>query len=126
MLRNVAGDVGRIGIKKWMDITYKNYIRILGEFITAMITNTEWKLTLLKYADQVMDSFQKSGLTYSNDQIAKELGIDPEIVADIMKSSLSSWRRMDKDAKKKKYESELKHWKSQVPENIVVDLVNKL
>lgn len=125
---NVAhGDkVGRIGIKKWMDITYKNYIRILGEFITAMITNTEWKLTLLKYADQVMDSFQKSGLTYSNDQIAKELGIDPEIVADIMKSSLSSWRRMDKDAKKKKYESELKHWKSQVPENIVVDLVNKL
>jgi hypothetical protein len=125
---NVAhGDlVGKIGIRDWMDITYKNYIKILNEYISSQIKSYEWKLTLLKYADQVMDSFQKSGMTYTNDQIASELGIDIDIVADIMKSSLSSWRRMDKDAKRIKYEAELKHWRAQKPENIVIDLVNKL
>lgn len=125
---NVAeGDkVGRIGIKDWIDITYKNYIRILREFLKSEVEKYEWKLTLLKYSDQVMDTFQKSNLTYSNDEIATKLGIDVTIVSDIMKLSLASWRRMDKDAKKLKYEEQLAHWKSQVPEKIVIDLVHKL
>lgn len=125
---NVAhdGKVGMIGIRDWIHVTYTNYIKILKEYLKSNIKSIEWKLTLLEYADKVMDEFQKSGMKHGPDEIARILKIDRDIVSDIMKQSLNSWRRLDKDAKKKKLEAELIEWKAKVPEDIVLDLVNKL
>lgn len=125
---NVAheGKVGAIGIKDWVHITYTNYLKIMKCYFDDHIKDIEWKLLLLKYADQVMDEFQKSNLTAANSDMASTLGIDEEIVADIMKSSLSSWRRMDKEKREKDLNDKLKYWKSLVPENVVIDLINKL
>lgn len=125
---NIAdGDkAGRIGIRDWIDVTYKNYVQITKTRIHDEIEKIKWKLTLIQYADQVMDAFQKSGLTASNSDLAKSLKIDEEIVADIMKSSLASWRRMDKDKRVAKLTTDLNYWETQVPETTILNLINNL
>lgn len=120
------GKVGRISIKDWIDVTYKNYINILKDYITSNIGSIEWKLTLLKYADEVMEEFQKSGMKSGSDEISKALGINKDIVVDIMKQSLNSWRRVDKDSKSKKLNEELTYWKTIDPNKYVLDLLDKL
>lgn len=118
--------VGRISIKEWIDVTYKNYIKILKTFIQSNIDSINWKLTLIQYADDVMNEFQKSGMKMGSDEIAGILKIDKEIVSDIMKMSLNSWRRMDKEEKVNKLTAELNYWQTLDPDKYVLDLLSKL
>lgn len=125
---NVADgvNVGLISIKDWIDKTYKNYINILKTYISSNIDNINWKLTLIKYADEVMDLFQKSGMKDGPDEISAKLGIDHEIVADIMNQSLLYWRRLDKDKRVKDLNEKLNYWNKLDPNKYVLDLLAKL
>jgi DNA gyrase/topoisomerase IV subunit A len=125
---NVSDDdhVGMISIKEWIDVTFNNYLNILRTFIDSNIKNINWKLTLLQYADDVMNEFQKSGMKSGAEEISKAINVDLEIVKDIMKQSLNSWRRMDKDEKVKKLNGELDYWKKLDPKTYVLELLDKL
>lgn len=125
---NVAfGDkVGRVSIREWIRITMHNYLELFHKYIEDKVTRVEWAMKLLDNADIVMEVFQKSELSATDEEISKTTGIDLDIVKDIMKSSLSSWRRLDKTKKYSKLEEDLKYWKSVDPKKHTEQLIYNL
>jgi DNA gyrase/topoisomerase IV subunit A len=82
-----------IGLRDWIDITYKNYIRIYELHRKSEISALEYDIKVLTNFRSVADKIINTKDSY--EQIAKDLKIDLDIVKTIGSKSINTLRNSD-------------------------------
>jgi hypothetical protein len=124
-LRVVAGNQVRdVGIRDWIDITYKNYCRIYQEFINHTVSTIQREINIYTNFRTVADKIINTELSY--EKISSKLGIDLDIVKAIGAKSINSLRNSDPSTKIPELKSRMKEVKSTNIDNVIKENIETM
>lgn len=122
---NVNGVIRQIGLKSWIDITYKNYKKLMQEYISKSIKDLEYSILIYSNFRKVADLIiNHKDLTYQ--QIADQVGITIDVVNNISGKTLHMLRTFNPESKIEKCKSDIQTLSSLNIDQYIKDTINAM
>ena len=114
-----------IGIKDWIDRTYKNCLNLLELRRKDIIKKKEFEINVFSFFRQVADLIiNNEKLSYLD--ISKKVGTTLDVVEAISRYSIGTLRTLDPKDNVKKLKEEIKVQKEMDLENHIKEIINKI
>jgi hypothetical protein len=115
-----------IGLRDWIDITYKNYLNLIELYKSTNIEKLNFDIDVYTYLKQVAEILINTEKDITNQQIADQLGISIDIVNAITKKSISTLKRTDTESKINSIKNKKYEYDSIKPKEFVKSIVLKM
>lgn len=92
----------KIPLYKWIDRTYNNYVKLLGDYKQSNISKLEYDIKVLEILPETVNLLLTKYDNYDEDSeeltveesIAKDLKVDVELIKSVMKKTISTLKRL--------------------------------
>ena len=116
-----------IPLKDWLEYTYKNYLNLLDFARNEKLKAANFDLEIQTYLPRVADYIINTNPNATNDFIAKEFGINLDIVQAIMAKPISYLRKNKENSEKlKEIKEKIKYLKKFDTELYTKELINRM
>lgn len=117
----------RIGMRDWIDYTYKNYIELLTKVNKEKIEKCKFDILVLEALPYVSDYILNKNPKASDQEICKALELPQEVVEVVMSKPISYLRKNKDTAERvKTLKDKLKELKKFDPIKYTEEIINKL
>lgn len=117
----------RIGLRDWVDFTYKNYISLITEFNKKKIEKTIFDISVLEAIPYISDYILNKNPKATDSDIKKDLGYSDEIISAVMSKPISYLRKSkDNSSRIKDLKDKLKELKSFDPVKYTEEIIKHL
>lgn len=114
-----------IGIKEWVDTTYKNCLQLLETRRQDIIEKKKFEIEVFSNFTEIANLIlNKTNLTY--EQIAKKVGVDLKVVEAISKYSIGTLRILNPEDKIIKLKQEIKEHEEMNLEEHIKNIISKI
>jgi hypothetical protein len=125
-IRVVANNQVRdVGIKTWIDITYKNYLSLLEKYKTDHIEKDKFDILVYSNFRKVADILINDD-KISYDDVASKFNIPIEVVNTISQKSIHQLRTSDPSNKIKGLEDDIKKYENLDTKKYIIDAINMM
>lgn len=107
-----------MGIKDWIDVTYKNYTKLLEKGNRLELEKLEFDRRVYVILPEVVKYLQKNPMA-DNEEIAKKLKEDVEVIRAVLQKPLSYLRKADSEGKIKEIDKKIETTKKFKPANFI-------
>jgi len=114
-----------IPLKKWLDFTYTNYIKLVEVYKQDKIKTLEFNYQVYTWLPKVVEVLMSDRSLTASD-IASKLMIDKDIVSSILGKTINTLRHTDSTAKLESISNQINYFKNLDPHQKIQSVIDEL